>query len=875
MNISYVWGVIKKFSNQKINTAFSNKLPDSNMAKFILEKITVCDINPDFELSNETNYSKPFQINELHISLRLRKKSAPGRDNIPYIMFLNLPEIMKFKLLEVYNQILKGHRLPQDWKEYIILGILKENRKADNFNNFRPIALQACGLKLLEKMIKNRIEWYIEHNQILSPLQTGFRRGQGIMDAVAYVVTYVQTAFGQNQMAVAVLLDIKGAYDNINLSKLHSYLIHYGIQDDLANLIFRIFNNRLTYVLDNEDNLHGPGLATRGLPQGSPLSPVLFNIYLRSLYDVVPSSSKLIAYADDLILLVKGNNIKVMENEINCTLHKIKKWMDKHQLQMAIQKCDAIWFFNNKKVKHNLTISIDSYNLSVKKEVKYLGVTITHNLKWDTHINNIIKRANQGINVIRCFSRVWWGADPKCLLMAFNGLVKTHLDFGSILFQPSTKKNLCKLNTVFYQGLRAVTGTMKSTPTNALLAETGETSLEFRRKWLATKFVLIRVDHTAPIIDLLESLSDICKNKQGYWKNREIPYLVSALEYIYPVRNQIYFNEIIPAFSFEYDIYIHNIQQIHPNIQKNDPLCRIKFNNFSENYAEYNLVFTDASKMQNRVGIGVAIPQRDISFTARVHEHLTICDAELIAIHKGITMCLEKNISKNIIITDSLSAINRIKSHHISAKSDYISMTIKQMIYLSSINNVVFKLAWVPGHSKIDGNEKADSLAKLGTTLNIPLNIKPDKYSLMPFFQSNIKEEFYRSWKQDIQQKGKMYHLIHEEYPKDTWYLKYPYMDRRHITSIIRMKTGHCTNKEHLYRLKIVDNPNCECGMRDTLNHIFFECPINKTDNKDLYKELILKGIATPFSITTVLRQLNIPILKALIKFIDQNKIKL
>ena len=70
---------------------------------------------------------------------------------------------------------------------------------------------------------------------------------------------------------------------------------------------------------------------------------------------------------------------------------------------------------------------------------------------------------------------------------------------------------------------------------------------------------------------------------------------------------------------------------------------------------------------------------------------------------------------------------------------------------------------------------------------------------------------------------------------KKKWFSKLPYTNRRHITSIIRMRSGHCLVGEHLHRIGIRDSPYCECGNIETLDHIFFECPITKIPGFNLH----------------------------------------
>ena len=89
------------------------------------------------------------------------------------------------------------------------------------------------------------------------------------------------------------------------------------------------------------------------------------------------------------------------------------------------------------------------------------------------------------------------------------------------------------------------------------------------------------------------------------------------------------------------------------------------------------------------------------------------------------------------------------------------------------------------------------------------------------------------------------------------------------------MRTGHCLTKEHLYKIKLKDNPLCECGRIENMDHIFFECPINAIPNLDLYREFIKLKILTPISIHSVLSNLKEDSIRLIMIFLNINQIKL
>jgi len=145
-----------------------------------------------------------------------REGSSPGSDLISYSLLKLLPSIAIQKLLFIFNRMLLENSFPDDWREYDVVLI--------NKNDFRPIALSSCVLKLFEKLIKSRLERFIELDMLLPGTQYDFRKGKSYDDCIALLVLEIHKEYINYDPVEVLFLDIKGAYDNINSSILFNII---------------------------------------------------------------------------------------------------------------------------------------------------------------------------------------------------------------------------------------------------------------------------------------------------------------------------------------------------------------------------------------------------------------------------------------------------------------------------------------------------------------------------------------------------------------------------------------------------------------------------------------------------------------------------
>ncbi|KAJ8946480.1 hypothetical protein NQ317_003951 [Molorchus minor] len=280
----------------------------------------------------------PFTITELDRALKQHNNSAPGMDSIHYPMLARLPPSGKRKLLDIFNNIwLNKIPIPQDWFTYITIPIPKPGKPANQAESHRPIALASCVLKTYERLIRNRLEHWLEYNKLLPPSQFGFRRGCSTQESVGNLVTDIQLAFTKNNSISAIFIDIQGAYDNVNINLLTSKMKKIGIPSVLIKNVYELYKNRYIYVRI-AGQIIGPRTTSLGLPQGSILSPLLYIIYSSDLDINLPPRIKTLQFADDICLYSEEKSIEECNQILSFAMENVHNWCVSNGLDIAASK---------------------------------------------------------------------------------------------------------------------------------------------------------------------------------------------------------------------------------------------------------------------------------------------------------------------------------------------------------------------------------------------------------------------------------------------------------------------------------------------------------------------------------------------------------
>ena len=451
--------------------------------------------------------SSPFSAAELKSVLLHVKDSSPGEDLIPYSFLRLSPPPISSYFLNLINGFFESGTAPTAWRSQIVVPIPKSGRDPENPKNFRPIALSSSLCKIVEHLVKNRLEWFLEARFHLSRSQFGFRRGMGTLDNISVLTTDIRLSFKRSEFLVAVFLDVQAAYDNVIIPLLRNSLLNLGVPDKLSLFICNILKDRRINILSSSDPISRS--VFKGLPQGSVLSPILYNLYTRGVEDVVLGHCRILQYADDVVIYDSSPNLSATIQRISEALEALEEHLNNAGLAISPPKSSAV-IFSRRKIPPLMSIAYKDSSIPLKAQAKFLGVTLDSKLLWRGYIDQVVTRGEKSLNILRAISGVWWGSHPFTVKLLHNCLIRSHIDYAAFICFPLSKQLQHKLNCLQFKGLRCTIGAMRSSPTNALLVESCEPPVNLRCQLLADRFYLKRlqlINH--PLIPKLTLLSEL------------------------------------------------------------------------------------------------------------------------------------------------------------------------------------------------------------------------------------------------------------------------------------------------------------------------------------------------------------------------------
>ena len=423
-----------------------------------------------------------FTLNELKNVLKKAGKSSPGRDTICYIMLDNLTDKGKEVVLRLFNKVWLEGDIPAAWKQSVIIPIRKPGKDAKNPSNYRPIALTSQIGKVMERMVNDRLVYWLETGGLLHSYQSGFRKGRGTMDPVVALEDSIRKAQVNKETVLAIFFDVEKAYDMVWKEGLLIKLRQLGITGRIFQWIRDFLTGRRITVKINEA-FSNEYLVENGTPQGSIISPVLFLVLINEVFIGLDRSIKVALFADDGAMWKSGRNVNFVVNKMQQAVDDVQKWALEWGLRISVEKTKTV-FFTRRKIPQELKLNISGAELERVECFKYLGLWFDKRLSWSVHIQKMVEKCKKVLNVMRCLRGVDWGANRPAMRTVYIRLIRSVFDYGCVAYRSAAKSLLVTLDVIQHKALRLCCGAMKTTPVNAIQVQMGEMPLHIRRDQL-------------------------------------------------------------------------------------------------------------------------------------------------------------------------------------------------------------------------------------------------------------------------------------------------------------------------------------------------------------------------------------------------------
>ena len=260
----------------------------------------------------------------------LKPKSASGPDNLNNKVLKNLGKYGKHFLLSLFNKSFLENDIPKGWKIAKMKMLPKKTHDSHNINSYRPISLTNAIIKLLERLIKARLVYFLEKNKLLSKFQSGFREQRCPMDNIFYFTQKCLLAFQKKEKMGGIVFDIEKAFDKIWHEGLLKKMHDMKIPNKIAKWIKNFLTDRAFYVSNDGKDSQLFDIKT-GVPQGSILSPILFSIFINDIPLELENYEKLggALYADDLFSFYSDTNLNRIQIVLQKYLNKLEQWLKK------------------------------------------------------------------------------------------------------------------------------------------------------------------------------------------------------------------------------------------------------------------------------------------------------------------------------------------------------------------------------------------------------------------------------------------------------------------------------------------------------------------------------------------------------------------
>ena len=309
-------------------------------------------------------------------------------------------------------------------------------------------------------MVNDRLVWVLESKKLLSKFQCGFRKDHSTLDHLVRFEYFVRVAFARKKQVLAVFFVLEKAYDTTWKHGILTNLFDLEFRGRLPIFIQNFLSDR-HFQVKSGSTFSNSYLQENGVPQGSILSPMLFNLKINNIMKSVTNNVNASLFVDDFAVYIEGKHLKHLERFMQLCINKIQKWVAENGFRFSISKTTCV-HFHKQRIYTEPTLHLDGQAIPVKDEVKFLGLIFDRKMDFKAHVKYLKEKCRKALNILQVVGHTEWGADKSTILKLYRTLVRSKLDYGCAVYGSSKNYILKSLDPIHHQGLRIALGTFRT-----------------------------------------------------------------------------------------------------------------------------------------------------------------------------------------------------------------------------------------------------------------------------------------------------------------------------------------------------------------------------------------------------------------------------